>query len=71
MARGDAFRFVSDPNSDVSIYVTKKGPDGSPEFVLDEHGQRIKSIFGRELDYLREHGYVINSDGTAVKPTTP
>jgi hypothetical protein len=62
IARGDNLRFVSNPNSDLAIYVTK----GS-EFVLDVYGNKIKSIFGREIDYLRSKGYTILSDGTAIK----
>jgi hypothetical protein len=63
IARGDKFRFVSDPVSDATRFVTsKKGT-----FVLDDSGNRIKSIFGRELDYLKSKGYTFLPDGTAVK----
>ena len=59
--RGDAFRFVSDPNLDAALYVTK-----NKKFVL-YNGERIRSIFGREVDYLKSHGYAFRTDGTAVK----
>ena len=62
IARGDNFRFVSNPTSDVSIYVTR-----GESLVLDGAGNKIKSIFGREIDYLQSKGYKILSDGTAVK----
>jgi hypothetical protein len=64
IARGDKLRFVSDPSDDFAIYVTnKKGT----KFILDERGNKIKSIFGREVDYLRSKGYTFQADGTAVK----
>lgn len=59
--RGDAFRFVSDPSSAEETYVTVKGV-----FVLD-NGQRIRSIFGREVDYLKAQGYEFRANGTAVR----
>ena len=63
IARGDKFRFVSDPASDMGRFVTtKKGA-----FVLDGSGNKIQSIFGRELDYLKARGYKFLPDGTAVK----
>lgn len=64
IARGDNFRFVSNPTDDIAIHVT----DPKGRFVLDEAGNRIKSIFGREVDYLMSKGYTFLSDGTAVKP---
>ena len=62
IARGDKFRFISDPTKDAAIYVT----DAANNLVL-ENGQRIKSIFGREVDYLTSKGYTFLPDGTAVK----
>lgn len=62
IARGDKFRFVSDPAKDTAIYVTDK----AGTFVLDGT-ERIKSIFGREVDYLTSKGYQFLADGTAVK----
>lgn len=62
IARGDRFRFVSDPAKDTAIYVT----DRAGNFVLDGT-ERIKSIFGREVDYLTSKGYQFLADGTAVK----
>lgn len=65
VARGDKIRFVSDPNDEDAIYA--KDPDtGGPIF---HNGQRQKSIFGREVDYLRSKGYTFEQDGTAVKAT--
>jgi hypothetical protein len=62
IARNDNFRFVSNPNSEKAIYVTEKG-----NFVLDGSGNKIKSIFGREVDYLKSKGYTILDNGTAIK----
>ena len=64
LARGDKFRFISNATDESAIYVTRR----SGEFVLDEGSNRIKSIFGREVDYLEAHGYVFQADGTAIKP---
>jgi hypothetical protein len=63
IARGDSFRFVSDPSDEKAVFVTI-GKDR--EFVLDG-GAKIQSIFGREVDYLRAKGYVFSPDGTATK----
>jgi hypothetical protein len=63
IARGDKFRLVSDPAEEIAIYVT----DDAGKFVLD-NGNKIKSIFGREIDYLTAKGYNIQTDGIAVKP---
>lgn len=62
IARGDKFRFVSDPSSESATYVTKN----NGEFILD-NGNKVKSIFGREVDYLTSKGYRFLADGTAVK----
>ena len=62
IARGDQFRFVSNPADDAATFVT----NGRGVFQLDEAGQRIRSIFGREVDYLRSRGYRFLPDGTAV-----
>lgn len=63
IARGDNFRFVSNPTDIKAIHVT----DDLGNFVLEVNGNKIKSIFGREIDYLKSKGYTILSDGTAVK----
>jgi len=63
ITRGDNIRFVSDPFLDEAIYVTKNN-----SFVLDVNRNKIKSIFGREVDYLQANGYNILPNGTAVKP---
>ncbi|MBF7089961.1 hypothetical protein IUY40_00155 [Flavobacterium sp. ALJ2] len=61
--RGDNFRFVSNPNNPIAIYVT--GESGN--FVLDTSGKQIQSIFGREIEYFKSKGYKILNNGTAVK----
>jgi hypothetical protein len=61
MARGDKFRLISNPADERALFVT----DGD-KFVLDA-GNKIRSIFGREVDYLASKGYKILADGTAVK----
>ena len=63
IARGDNFRFVSSPTNSKAIHVT----DDIGNFVLDASGNKIKSIFGREIDYLKSKGYTFLSDGTAIK----
>jgi hypothetical protein len=63
IARGDDFRLVSNPLDTKAIYVT----DDLGNFVLDVSGNKIKSIFGREIDYLKSKGYTILNDGTAIK----
>lgn len=63
IARGDNFRFVSNPENEKALFVTA-GKDNA--FVLD-NGKRIQSIFGREVDYLKAKGYTFMPDGTAVK----
>jgi len=62
IGRGDTFRFVSDPGSEAALYVT----DDAGKFILD-NGSKIRSIFGREVDYLTSKGYTFSPDGTAVK----
>jgi len=56
IARGDHFRFVSNPNDEKALFVLSKN---KKSFVLD-NGKKIQSIFGREVEYLK-------SDGTALK----
>jgi hypothetical protein len=64
IARGDNFRFVSNPSDDFAIFVTnKKGT----EFILDSSGKKIKSIFAGEVEYLKSKGYTFQPDGSAVK----
>lgn len=62
--RGDQFRFVSNPASETALYVTQKN---GRDFVLDGSGQKILSIFGREVEYLKKMGYTFLPDGTAVR----
>lgn len=52
--RGDPIRFVTDPISDAGKYV-KVGK----EFVLDNKGNKIPTIFSREVEYLSQNGYKI------------
>jgi hypothetical protein len=59
---GDRFRLVSDPADEKALFVT----DANGKHILDG-GKRIRSIFGREVDYLESKGYVFNADGTAVR----
>ena len=33
------------------------------------NGRHLKSIFGREVDYLKSKGYTFQPDGMAVKAT--
>ena len=67
LARGDKFRLISNPTDQAALYVT----DDAGKFVLDAGGDKIKSIFGREIDYLSQKGYKILADGTAVKTGAP
>lgn len=62
IARDDALRFVSDPTDELAVYVT----DEDGKYVM-KNGERIRSIFGREVDYLKANGYAFRADGTAVK----
>jgi len=54
---------VSDPRDAKAIFVTD---ETTGEFIV-ENGKRIKSIFGREVEYLEANGYRFQADGTAVK----
>lgn len=40
--------------------------DDAGNLILKD-GQKIRSIFGREVDYLKTKGYTFLPDGTAVK----
>jgi hypothetical protein len=62
IARGDSFRFISNPADEFATHVTRNG-----EFVVDAAGQKTRSIFGREVDYLTSKGYKFLADGIAVK----
>ncbi|MNE29055.1 hypothetical protein D3C80_1225230 [compost metagenome] len=63
ISRGDNIRLVSSPTNPKAIFVT----DDLGEFILDAGGNKIKSIFGREIDHLEANGYTILSNGTAIK----
>jgi hypothetical protein len=63
MARGDQFRMISNPADNKVLFVTAN--DGT--FMLDSGGEKIRSIFGREVDYLTANGYKILADGTVAK----
>ncbi len=63
--RGDNLRFVSNPADQLAMFVTKKN---STEFVLDAAGNKIPSIFSREVDFLTQKGFKFLPDGTVVKP---
>ncbi|WP_437328885.1 hypothetical protein [Sorangium sp. So ce381] len=64
VARGDNFRFVSDPKDPRATHYYDD--DGAP---IMHNGEHVKSIFGREVDYLEANGYTFQPDGTAVKGT--
>jgi hypothetical protein len=64
IARGDNFRFVSDPTDDLVIYATIGTP---PTLKRNAQGQIIPTIFYREKELLKEAGYIFLPDGTAVK----
>ena len=61
ISRGDKFRFVSDPYLDTNLY---RRYEGTNEWMLDDNGQRLPTIFKKEIDYLLDNGYTILSDGT-------
>ncbi len=63
IARGDNFRLISNPGDETAMFVTA-GKD--KHFVLDG-GEKVRSIFGREVDYLKSKGYAVEPDGTAIK----
>ena len=63
ITRGDNIRLVSSPTNPKAIYVT----DDLGEFVLDASGNKITSIFGREINHLKAKGYTILNSGVAVK----
>ncbi|MGH1385153.1 hypothetical protein [Kordia sp.] len=57
--RGDDVRFVSDPKAEKSIYVWL---DDINEFATGLDGEKVKTIFGREVDYMLQNGYKIEGD---------
>ncbi|MCB9760867.1 MAG: hypothetical protein H6739_13600 [Alphaproteobacteria bacterium] len=61
--RGDTIRLISDPTNDRMMFVTTR----SSEFVLNETGEKILSIFGREVELLKANGYTFGPDGVAFK----
>jgi hypothetical protein len=63
IARGDHFRFISNPSDERSLFVLSRN---KKSFVLD-NGKKIQSIFGREVEYLKAKGYTFKADGTAIK----
>ncbi|WP_294225947.1 hypothetical protein [uncultured Chryseobacterium sp.] len=52
--RGDEVRFVSDPKSVDKLFVKIDN-----DFVIDELGNRIPTIFSKEIERLLENGYKI------------
>ncbi|MBB4806831.1 hypothetical protein HNP38_002127 [Chryseobacterium defluvii] len=54
--RKDPIRFVTDPDSDIGKYVKT----GKNKFAVDESGNKIPTIFSREVEHLRKNGYQIN-----------
>jgi hypothetical protein len=62
ITRGDNIRLVSDPNKPANLFVTNdKGG-----FILDQSGNKIQSIYGREVEYLTSKGYKVSPNGVAV-----
>lgn len=57
--RGDEVRFVSDPNAEKSLYVYLKE---EKQFATGLDGQKVRTIFGREIEYLQKNGYEIIGD---------
>ncbi|KAB1231992.1 hypothetical protein [Chryseobacterium viscerum] len=54
--RGDPIRFVTDPNSEIGKYVRL----GKNKFAIDKTGNKIPTIFSREVEYLKKNGYKID-----------
>lgn len=54
--RGDPIRFVTDPNSEIGKYVKL----GKNKFAIDKKGNKVPTIFSREVEYLKKNGYKIN-----------
>ncbi|MPS66694.1 hypothetical protein [Chryseobacterium sp.] len=55
--RGDDVRFVSDPKSIDKLFVKI-----DKDFILDELGNRIPTIFSQEIDVLLKNGYKIEGN---------
>ncbi|CAL2102317.1 protein of unknown function [Tenacibaculum sp. 190130A14a] len=56
ISRGDDVRFVTNPNLETAKYVYLKELD---KYAVGVDGKKVKTIFGREVDYLKENGYQI------------
>lgn len=54
--RGDPVRFVTDPNSEIGKYVKL----GKNKFAIDKKGNKVPTIFSREVEYLKKNGYKID-----------
>jgi len=52
--RGDDVRFVSDPKYKASLYVRNK-----KDYVVNDLGELVPTIFNREINYLLKRGYKI------------
>jgi hypothetical protein len=63
ISRGDNIRLVSNPGDPRAMYTNKKG-----RFILDDNGEKIPSLFAREINLLKANGYLIGDDGIAYKP---
>jgi hypothetical protein len=63
IARNDKFRFVSNPAKETDVFVTM----GKDEQLVLDRGEQIRSIFGREVDYLQAKGYTFGADGIAAR----
>ncbi|MFK7749098.1 MAG: hypothetical protein AB8B65_11955 [Kordia sp.] len=56
IARGDDVRFVTNPNLEKSKYIFDSK---LKEYVKDEFGKRVPTIFSQEIEYLKKNGYEI------------
>jgi hypothetical protein len=54
--RRDPIRFVTDPNSEIGKYVKL----GKNNFAIDKSGNKVPTIFSREIEYLKKNGYKID-----------
>lgn len=57
--RGDEVRFVSNPNAEQSLFVFLQDEQ---EFAIGLDGKKVRTIFGREIEYLIKNGYEIIGD---------
>lgn len=56
IARGDDVRFVTNPNLEKAKFVYN---DKLKQFVTDNLGKKVPTIFSKEVEYLKQNGYKI------------